>query len=499
MDITLDMLHHALRPDYPDVRLEAGSETAVVRQIMLHHGPLLRKETLYLREGCLSFEERSKGRLVFPGSADDLLLLEGVLACRDRLQEWDDRICEDILSQRSIAHILPLAQPYLPYPYSLVDREMRLLYESPYRPSRDRELSEPRGEGSERYVPEETVNALMLQSEFHRSLRNRDSFYFFDTASDRNCYCRNIFAADVYYATLILFLPGRDSRLSRGEEHLFSHFARRVEQLVRGRADDLRLPSADALQDLCRALVAGEERDSSAVGLTLQRAGWTFRNAYAVLALRFMESSSWSAHPEISLPYLLTELKRRWPESCPFSSGEQLLCVINLSRTLPDGDGGELLPAFCEELALFVREHACHAGISSVCESFADIRRAAAQARSALELGHGIAPDRWYFLFDDCRLEYMLQELRTHALPELGPHPVLKTLSDYDRDNNTEMVATLRAYLDANLNMQAAADRLYIHRTTFCRRMDRIRELVKTDLFTPEMILQLGLSVRLSE
>ena len=251
MEITIDMLFQALRGDYPDVRLQSGSVSAPIRQILLQRGTvLLRKDTLYLRGNTLFFDEAEKGRLVFPGRTEELSLLEGVLSCRDRLLEWDNRICESILSRKPLADIFPLAEPYLHYSCSLVDRDMHIVYETPYRPARDRALSEERGRGSERYVPEESVQALMLLRSFHESARERDSYYFRDTTIERNCYCRNIFVDGEYHARLVLFLPDMDSRLSRGEEQLFTHFARRMEQLIQSRSEYRRLPTADALRDL---------------------------------------------------------------------------------------------------------------------------------------------------------------------------------------------------------------------------------------------------------
>ena len=93
MDLTLDMLYQALRSDFPHARLEQGSLSAPVRQILLHRGSvLLRKDVLYLRNNILCFDEQEKGRILFPGHMDELRIMEGVLECRDRLLEWDNRM-----------------------------------------------------------------------------------------------------------------------------------------------------------------------------------------------------------------------------------------------------------------------------------------------------------------------------------------------------------------------------------------------------------------------
>ena len=47
------------------------------------------------------------------------------------------------------------------------------------------------------------------------------------------------------------------------------------------------------------------------------------------------------------------------------------------------------------------------------------------------------------------------------------------------------------------MNMTRAAENLYIHRTTFCRRMDHIRKLTGLELEDPDTVLTLQLSCRI--
>jgi DNA-binding PucR family transcriptional regulator len=51
----------------------------------------------------------------------------------------------------------------------------------------------------------------------------------------------------------------------------------------------------------------------------------------------------------------------------------------------------------------------------------------------------------------------------------------------YDDRYGTELVATLRAYLDADCNMNATAAAIFAHRHTVAYRLERIRELTDLD------------------
>lgn len=56
---------------------------------------------------------------------------------------------------------------------------------------------------------------------------------------------------------------------------------------------------------------------------------------------------------------------------------------------------------------------------------------------------------------------------------------------------------TLRVYLDHNLNTVQSAKALFIHRSTFLYRLERIKAILETDLEDPEELFYLNLSFRL--
>ena len=78
-------------------------------------------------------------------------------------------------------------------------------------------------------------------------------------------------------------------------------------------------------------------------------------------------------------------------------------------------------------------------------------------------------------------------------------HPAVRLLRDRDIQKGTELVPTLRAYLNCGMNMTHAADQLYIHRTTFCRRMEQISHLTGITEFTSDLTLDLLISLKLLE
>ena len=208
------------------------------------------------------------------------------------------------------------------------------------------------------------------------------------------------------------------------------------------------------------------------------------------------------------------------PHSCAWIREDKVCFAADLTLTAQTGSGknkkGETaekagsrenegqkkrsaLRDFCAELAVLVRENICRAGLSSCFNDFLKLPDALEQARSALRLGQQRAPQRWYHLFDDYRMEYVLEMLRTQGSMCLIPHPALGILRASDVQYGTEYIDTLRAYFEAGRNMTAAADRIFIHRTSFCRRMDRIRELSGIDPGDSDAMLELELALRLED
>jgi hypothetical protein len=72
----------------------------------------------------------------------------------------------------------------------------------------------------------------------------------------------------------------------------------------------------------------------------------------------------------------------------------------------------------------------------------------------------------------------------------------LAAVVDYDMQNQTELVATLRAYLEADCNMNATAGALDAHRHTVAARLERIRELTGFSPLRCEDRERLGLGLK---
>ena len=99
---------------------------------------------------------------------------------------------------------------------------------------------------------------------------------------------------------------------------------------------------------------------------------------------------------------------------------------------------------------------------------------------------------------DDALLQYCLMLLKKNTSIGLR-HPALKTLKEYDDDNGTRLFETLEVFLLCERNYAKAAAALFVHRNTLLYRMERIGEITKLNLDSPEVRLYLLMSFRFEQ
>jgi len=90
--------------------------------------------------------------------------------------------------------------------------------------------------------------------------------------------------------------------------------------------------------------------------------------------------------------------------------------------------------------------------------------------------------------------ERLLRELaRGRALEPF--RALVEPLVEHDLKRRSDLVKTLKVYLDAGANASEAADRLFLHRNSMLYRLSRVEKLTGLNLKNPRarLALQLGL------
>jgi purine catabolism regulator len=126
--------------------------------------------------------------------------------------------------------------------------------------------------------------------------------------------------------------------------------------------------------------------------------------------------------------------------------------------------------------------------------SLADLARGRQEAQQALAAGHRLG--RRHTTVADIGADGLLSLISTPDGRAFAG-ALLRPLTDVDGRGRTELVASLRAWLEHNGHWDAAAGALGVHRHTLRSRIRRIEELLGRDLDAPGVRAELWTALRL--
>jgi PucR C-terminal helix-turn-helix domain/GGDEF-like domain len=175
------------------------------------------------------------------------------------------------------------------------------------------------------------------------------------------------------------------------------------------------------------------------------------------------------------------------PRSAAALVGDTSYGLVPVAR---DGDGeGQVLRTAADFLERV--GHRVHAviGVGPVAHDvagLADARASADRALRVLRTGSG-AGQLQVACLADVHVEALVLELRD-LVAARGDRPTgpVARLAAYDKRHNTNLVETLRAWLDAFGDVIAAAAAMYVHPNTFRYRLRRLAEVGAIDLSDPD-------------
>ncbi|MGN0295226.1 MAG: PucR family transcriptional regulator [Lachnospiraceae bacterium] len=353
------------------------------------------------------------------------------------------------------------------------------------------------------YFPEtkdRLINWQMSQPDIKRMLQNEDYldadehthiFVFPSTPAKTNLLCYNIRFSGEFSARILMVLPEFDYHPGIGQ--LFTCFAKYVEHMY---LHNLRSYPAGNQDDMLhqmfkKYLFHPRKKDYDVDFHALSMYNWYRYDEYQIIVLQIFGSRE----SEQGASYLCQQLERLFEYSCTFRTDKEIIWIINYTRETVVKSKED----FFSNFPYLIRDFGCKAGISDVFHDYAALGNYRRQADIALEYGNKKDSYRWYYHFKDFTLDYMTGQMTVLFSPEQLAHKGLLKLQEYDKEHDTEYVRTLKYYIMNRFNASEAAQKLYIHRTTFIRRMERIENLISLDIGNPDELLHLLLSYKMFE
>jgi hypothetical protein len=418
--------------------------------------------------------------------ASSLELLDRLVSLFLALQDWDSRLKDASHGEaRDYGSVFRTGREFFDLPFGLVDRNFAIIaYTADFFPDN--------AKPEQNRVPMEAVNEMLVNdgdnyyavSEFVEPY-----LYPSNTAWVAQWLCCNIFRGDHFEGRITAVLnteknhPGRSQLLALLCRYIGKIFIRSADDLAVRRQDD-------PLHRLVRnSILSPETVTEQNAAPVLAEAAWRMEDSY-FLAMFDLSDERRHAHGAL---YLCRHLEADAPHSCAVICEARIIWLVNTGKAAP----GNRKRDHRQAIASIVREFNCRAGISKPFTGLTELRSPWFQAGAALRLGRKRDPHLWVYDFSGYTLEYVLERAASEIPAEYLLHPAVITLRDLDKTTGASYVKTLRHYLDCRCNMSQAAEKLYIHRTTLIRRLERIAEITGLDLDRPGELMTLAVSLHL--
>lgn len=235
---------------------------------------------------------------------------------------------------------------------------------------------------------------------------------------------------------------------------------------------------SNVMVDILNAKTVNED---FAVQLKIVR--WNMHKNNWVLAVY----SQGSVYPQAAREYLCAELNEYFDDISDFIYNGYLIVVLA-------ADNSNALDKSAASVERVLKEISFFGAVSPCFTNIVKLRQFYKLATNCLT-EHISAPNRKSLAFFD---EYAINILcrrasRYFSLDEYC-HPAISELQKYDRENNTEFLNTLRAFVMDNGNLKSAAYALNIHRNTLVYRIDRIKDILNLDVYRQDVLKKLYMS-----
>lgn len=179
----------------------------------------------------------------------------------------------------------------------------------------------------------------------------------------------------------------------------------------------------------------------------------------------------------------------------------QAIFFLPVGETCPSKEAKVFAKEFARDMSdhLFKQLPELNAviGIGKLHENILRLNLSFEEAQEAIRISGHVNLDRKVVHFDDFIIYNLLQAIPSKEELVRFYDDTLKDLVDYDRENNTNLVETLEHYFLHQGNVGEASRHLFIHRNTLIYRLDKIRNILGSDLRNAEEALELHIGLKI--
>lgn len=422
--------------------------------------------------------------MIFPEYTSVTKLFADIQRIYLKYAMWDEALFKAINNNADIQELSEISKDIFENPIIVYDNNLIVLALSNEMPGLpDWDYDE---ESGYRALPLDILNDFKVDLEFQNTMSTKGAhLYAKHILGCRGIY-NNLWIDDCYTGRVCIHELGRE--LKQGDYALLQYFSNILISVLQ-RSIFHQNDKVKAFEQSLNELLNGNTINELLFIQRLADIGWCKDDSYICIQIIIEERDS----KTYSANYTCNRLENHFPHCFVFPYHNSILMIINLNKNTKNSS--ELM----NELKIFLREGLFRAGISMVSNDFFRIREYYIQTTLAVSVGEKIDPMYWYYHFNDYIMHAMFYEMSKNISADMFCERGMFELINYDKKHQTQLYSTLKVFLDCNMNIAHAANKLFIHRSTLMYRIERINSLINLDIKNPEERFKILLSYYLME
>ncbi len=408
---------------------------------------------------------------VFPEQTNRQMLFNFVQRLFDRLDEWSEKLKEIAETGSDCTELLESAEEMLQNPVWLCDENRNTVARA------------------ERFYTELSTEYLstsykMLEDECDESKTGKP--FRVKAAKDTELLCARFSAAG---ARFMLFCASTERPFYGSDEVVFENLSGFVKMMLSEHKISVRALRQNRKNDYIelhlRALLDQTSSENDAISL-LSAQGWVKDGSYLTIAA---ETVSGDMRPS-RIHTICDRMESAIKGCCAFLYHPVLTAVIKVEEQ----DLDKVIDAIHE----FSDNEKLRVGISGPIEGFSFLPQLFNQAKFALNIASDSA--QTILCFEEAADDYILRKATENLPIELICLRSVWNMVQYDMEHGTNYIETTAEYVKNHFNAVKTANALFIHRSTFLYRLERIQTQFGLKLEGENaMTLHFLLSIRLAE
>ncbi len=198
---------------------------------------------------------------------------------------------------------------------------------------------------------------------------------------------------------------------------------------------------------------------------------------------------------------MMAEAEYFFPGVWARQRADELVLLVPIE---PEASRGEALARFkgrldelLARLAPWIDEAGLSVGVGRQTQNIEELARSYQEARLALMIGQRLFARQRVAYFGELGIYRLLFHVQDAEDVHAFYAEVLGPLLEYDRRTDNDLVDTLETYFACNGNLSEAARQLHLHRNSLLYRLERIQEVLQTNLEDADTRLSLQVALKM--